>query len=69
MNDKHGYAQPNIQNIAGNEHQIAAHSKPTPLVTTQLTSWKHPQRKTLTVEQQTTKPTQGSHKQTKQNCK
>jgi hypothetical protein len=26
MNDKRGFAHPNIQNIAGNEHQIAAHN-------------------------------------------
>jgi hypothetical protein len=32
-----GYERPNIQSIAGNEHQIAAHNNRTPVVATQLT--------------------------------
>jgi hypothetical protein len=57
MNDKHGYAQPNIQNMSGNEHQIAANNNPTPVVATQLTSRIHPQRKAIMAEQQKNKLT------------
>jgi hypothetical protein len=53
MNDRD--EQSNIPNIAGNEHHIAAHNNPKPVVATQLTSRIHQQRKAMMAGQQKTK--------------